>query len=68
MGAIRQSLVRTIRHFVLHPAALIGWVIGLVVVVALIVAVPIFAPSIPGVSTLRPQSAPNAIAIPAKAG
>ncbi len=60
MGAIRRALVRTIRHFVLHPASLIGWLIGLVVVVALIVAVPIFAPSIPVVSTLRPQSAPNA--------
>ena len=60
MGAIRQALVRTIRHFILHPASLIGWLIGLVVVVALIVAVPIFAPSLPVVSTLRPQSAPNA--------
>jgi len=57
---MRPALVRTIRHLVLNPAALIGWLIGLVVVVALIVAVPFVAPSIPGLSTLRPQSAPNA--------
>jgi len=57
---MRSALVRTIRHFVLNPAALIGWLIGLVVVIALIVAVPFVAPSIPGLSTLRSQSAPDA--------
>jgi hypothetical protein len=57
---MRPALVRTIRHLVLNPAALIGWLIGLVVVIALIVAIPFVAPSIPGLNTLRPQSAPNA--------
>jgi hypothetical protein len=38
---------------------MIGWLVGLVVVIALIVAVPLLAPSIPVLSTLRPQSAPN---------
>jgi hypothetical protein len=57
---MRRALVRTIRHLVLNPAALIGWLIGLVVVIALIVAVPLVAPSIPGLNTLRPQPAPNA--------
>jgi hypothetical protein len=60
VGAIRRALVRTIRYFVLHPAALVGWLIGLVAVVAIIIALPILAPSIPVLSTLRPQSAPAA--------
>jgi len=38
---------------------MIGWILGLVVVIALIVAIPLFAPSIPMLATLRPQSAPN---------
>jgi hypothetical protein len=38
---------------------LLGWLAGLVVLAAIIVAVPIFAPSIPGLNTLRPPSAPN---------
>jgi hypothetical protein len=59
VGAIRRALVRSIRHFVLHPASLVGWLIGLIAIVAVIVAFPIFAPSIPGLSTLRPQNAPN---------
>ena len=58
MGAIRRALVRTIRHFVLHPASLVGWLIGLIVVIGVIVAFPFFAPSVPVLSTLRPQSAP----------
>ena len=58
MGGLRRALVRTIRHFILKPAALVGWLAGLVVIIALIVALPMFAPSIPGLSTLRPQSAP----------
>jgi hypothetical protein len=57
---MRRALVRTIRHFVLNPAALIAWLIGLVLVVAVIAAVPFVAPSIPGLNTLRPQPAPNA--------
>jgi len=59
VGGIRRALVRTIRNWVLHPASMIGWLVGLVVVIALIVAVPLLAPSIPVLSTLRPQSAPN---------
>jgi hypothetical protein len=57
---MRPALVRTIRHLVLNPAALIGWLIALVAVVAVIVAVPFVAPSIPGLATIRPQTAPNA--------
>jgi hypothetical protein len=45
---------------ILNPAALVAWLIGLVLVVALIVAVPIFAPSIPGMANLRGASAPTA--------
>jgi len=56
---MRRGLVHIIRGFVLHPASLIGWLLGLVVIIALIVAIPMFAPSIPMLSTLRPQSAPN---------
>jgi hypothetical protein len=60
VGAVRQALIRSIRHVVLHPAALIGWLLGLVVVIALIVAVPMFAPSIPGMANLRGNTAPAA--------
>jgi hypothetical protein len=58
VGALRRALVRIIRHFVLHPAAFVGWLIGLIAVIAVIVAIPMFAPSMPVLSTLRPQSAP----------
>lgn len=59
MGGIRRALVRTIRYFVLKPAALLGWLFGLVVVVAAIVALPMFVvPSVPGLAGLRTQSAP----------
>jgi len=58
VGGVRRSLIRTIRYFVLKPAALIGWLVGLVVVIALIVAVPTLLPSIPGMSSLRGASAP----------
>ncbi len=59
MGAFRQNLVRLIRYFVLRPAAFFGWLAGLLVLVAAILLIPFFAPSIPGVNQLRPQSAPN---------
>jgi hypothetical protein len=59
VGGVRKGLVRTIRYFVMRPAALVGWLAGLVVVIALIVAAPMFLGSIPGLSTLRPQSAPT---------
>jgi hypothetical protein len=58
VGGIRRALIRVIRYFVLKPAALVGWLAGLVVVIALIVALPIFAPQIPGLSNLRAQAAP----------
>ena len=58
MGGVRRALIRTIRYFVLKPAALLGWLAGLVVLVALIIAVPMFLPSIPGMSNLRGASAP----------
>jgi len=45
---------------VLHPAALIGWLIGLVAVIALIVLIPIYAPSIPALANLRGATAPTA--------
>ena len=58
MGGVRRALIRTIRYFVLKPGALIGWLLGLVVVVGITVAVPMFAPSIPALSSLRPATAP----------
>lgn len=58
MGAPRLALRRTIRYFVLNPAALAGWLVGLLVVAGVIAAVMIFAPSIPVIGTLRPQTAP----------
>jgi hypothetical protein len=60
LGGIRRGLRRIIRYLVLKPAALIGWLIGLVIVVALIAVVPMFAPSIPGLANLRGASAPVA--------
>jgi len=61
VGGVRRALIRTIRYFVLKPAALIGWLIGLIVVIALIVAVPRFLPSIPGLANLRASgTAPTA--------
>jgi hypothetical protein len=60
VGAVRPRLIRAIRHLVLNPAALVGWLLGLVVLVALIVVVPMFAPSIPGLANLRGSSAPAA--------
>jgi hypothetical protein len=58
VGGVRRALIRTIRYFILKPAALVGWLVGVVVLVALIVAVPMFLPSIPGMASLRPASAP----------
>jgi hypothetical protein len=60
VGAVRPRLIRAIRHLVLNPAALVGWLLGLVVLVALIVVVPMFALSIPGLANLRGSSAPAA--------
>jgi len=60
VGAVRQALIRTIRHFVLKPATLVGWLVGIVVIIGVIVAVPMFLPSIPGVANLRGNTAPAA--------
>jgi hypothetical protein len=57
---VRTGLVRFIRHLILHPGTLIAGLLGIVVVVALIVAIPIVAPSIPGLSSLRGPLAPPA--------
>jgi hypothetical protein len=59
VGGVRRALIRTIRYFVLKPAALVGWLAGVVLLVALIVAVPMFLPSIPGMASLRSASAPG---------
>jgi len=52
------GLRNTVRYFVLKPAALLAWLAGLVVIIAAIVLVPMFLPSIPGLSSLRGQTAP----------
>jgi hypothetical protein len=58
VGGIRRALIRTIRYFVLRPAALIGWLAGVVIVVAAIVVGSSYIGSIPAFSGLRGQSAP----------
>jgi hypothetical protein len=58
LGGLRPGLRRVIRYLILRPAALVAWLIGLIAVIALIVAVPTFAPSIPGMANLRGASAP----------
>jgi hypothetical protein len=58
VAGVRRALIRIIRYFVLKPATLIGWLAGLVVVIAAIVLVPMFLPSIPGLSNLRGNTAP----------
>jgi hypothetical protein len=56
---MRKGIVRGIRYLVLHPVALIVSVAAIVVVVAAIVAAPLYIGSIPGVSSLRQQTAPT---------
>jgi len=43
----------------MRPAVFFGWLAALLVLVAAILLVPFFAPSIPGVNQLRPQAAPT---------
>lgn len=57
---MRKGLVRGIRYFVLHPVALVAGLAVLVVVIAAIVAAPMYLGSIPGMSSLRSQTAPTA--------
>jgi len=54
------GLRNTIRYFVLKPAALVGWLAGVVLIIAAIVLVPMFLPSIPGLASLRGNTAPPA--------
>jgi hypothetical protein len=51
---------RIVRYFVLKPAAFVGVLLVVVLVVAAIAAVPFLLPSVPGLSTLRPQPEPSA--------
>ena len=60
MGGIRRRLIRLVRYFVLKPAVLVAWLAGLIVVIALIVVAPMYLGSIPGLASLRGQTAPTA--------
>jgi len=57
VGGVRRALIRTIRYFVLKPAALVAWLAALVLVVAVVVLAPTLLSSIPGVPNLRGSSA-----------
>jgi hypothetical protein len=57
---MRKGMVRGIRYLVLHPVVLIAALAGIIVVVAAIVAAPVYIGSIPGVASLRSQTAPAA--------
>jgi hypothetical protein len=59
VGGLRKTLVRVIRYLILRPAALVAWLLGLVVVIALIVLAPMYLGSIPALGGLRGQSAPS---------
>jgi hypothetical protein len=60
VGGVRRSLIRLIRYFVLKPAALVASLAVLIVVIALIIVAPMYVGSIPGLASLRGQSAPTA--------
>ncbi len=60
MGGLRRGLVRGIRYLVLHPAVLIASLAILVIVVAGVIAAPLYVGSIPGLANLRTQTAPAA--------
>ncbi len=60
MGGIRRRLIRLVRYFVLKPAVLVAWLAALIVVIALIVVAPMYIGSIPGLASLRGQTAPTA--------
>ena len=57
---MRKGLVRWIRYFVLHPAALIVTLAILVIIVAGVIAAPQYVGSIPALANLRTQTAPAA--------
>jgi hypothetical protein len=60
VAGVRVALRNTVRYFVLKPGALVGWLAGLVVIIAAIVLVPMYLPSIPGLANLRGSTAPPA--------
>jgi hypothetical protein len=60
VAGVRVGLRNTIRYFVLKPAALVARLVALVVIIAAIVLVPMFLPSIPGLANLRGNTAPPA--------
>jgi hypothetical protein len=60
VGGVRRALIRIIRHFILKPAALVGWLAGVVIVVAVIVVGSTYLGSLPALASLRGQSAPAA--------
>ena len=60
MGGLRRALIRSIRYFILKPAALVAWLAGLIVVVGLIVLGVMYLPSVPVIANLRAPSAPAA--------
>jgi hypothetical protein len=58
VGGFRRALIRLIRYFILRPAAFFAWLVGLLALVAVVLLVPVFAPSIPGLNQLRGTTAP----------
>jgi hypothetical protein len=60
VGGVRRALIRTIRYFVLKPAALVGWLAGVVIIVAAITVGWTYLGSVPSLANLRGQSAPSA--------
>jgi hypothetical protein len=57
---MRRALRRLIRYFILRPAAFVAALVGLLIVVAAVLLVPMFLPSIPGLAQLRTPTAPTA--------
>src|ERR1051326_8741094 len=60
MGGLRRALVRRIRYFILKPFALVGWLAGLVIVIAAIVAAATYLPTLPALANLRGGTPPTA--------
>jgi hypothetical protein len=57
---MRRGMVRAVRWFVLRPAAMIAVIAAVVILVVAIVAAPLYVARIPGVASLRTQTAPTA--------
>ena len=56
---MRKRMVAFVRYFVLHPAALIGLVLVIVLLVAAVVAAPLVVGYIPGIANVRAPTAPT---------